>query len=54
MSEIHGNFIVNEGGATACDVLTLIAQIQERARAERNVELHTEVQIVGQEEPVYV
>ena len=54
VSEIHGNFIVNEGGATARDVLTLIAQIQERARVERNVELHTEVQIVGQEEPVYV
>ncbi len=54
VSEIHGNFIVNEGGATARDVLALIAQIQERARAERKIELHTEVQIVGQDEPVYV
>ncbi len=53
VSEIHGNFIVNEGGATAADVLGLIAQIQERAMRERNIELHTEVQIVGQEEPVY-
>jgi UDP-N-acetylmuramate--L-alanine ligase/UDP-N-acetylenolpyruvoylglucosamine reductase len=53
VSEIHGNFIVNEGGASACDVLALIAQIQERARAARKIELHTEVQIVGQEEPVY-
>ncbi len=54
VSEIHGNFIVNEGGASANDVLTLIAQIQERAMRERKIELHTEVQIVGQEEPVYV
>ena len=54
VSEIHGNFIVNEGGATAGDVLALIAQIKECARATRNIELHTEVQIVGQDEPVYV
>jgi len=54
VSEIHGNFIVNEGGASANDVLTLIAKIQERAMRERKIELHTEVQIVGQEEPVYV
>ena len=53
VSEIHGNFIVNEGGATANDVLGLIAQIQDRAMHERKIELHTEVQIVGQEEPVY-
>jgi UDP-N-acetylmuramate--L-alanine ligase/UDP-N-acetylenolpyruvoylglucosamine reductase len=53
VSEIHGNFIVNEGGATAHDVLALIAQIQERAMDVRKIELHTEVQIVGQEEPVY-
>ncbi len=54
VSEIHGNFIVNEGGASAREVLELIAQIQERARAVRKIELHTEVQIVGQDEPVYV
>ena len=54
VSEIHGNFIVNEGGATAADVLTLIAQIQARAKQERGIELHTEVQIVGEEVPVYV
>jgi UDP-N-acetylenolpyruvoylglucosamine reductase len=53
VSEIHGNFIVNEGGATAHDVLELIAQIRECAMRERRIELHTEVQIVGQEEPVY-
>ncbi len=47
VSEVHGNFIVNDGGATADDVLELIAQIQSKARRERGIELQTEVQIVG-------
>ena len=29
VSEVHGNFIVNEGGATAADVVRLIGQIRE-------------------------
>ena len=49
VSEIHGNFIVNDGGATAAEVLELIAQIQDVARKERGVELETEVQIVGED-----
>lgn len=44
----HGNFIVNGGLATATDVLELIASLQARARAERGVELHTEVEVVGE------
>jgi UDP-N-acetylmuramate--L-alanine ligase/UDP-N-acetylenolpyruvoylglucosamine reductase len=49
VSEIHGNFIVNDGNATAIEVLELIAKIQDVARKERGVELETEVQIVGEE-----
>ena len=49
VSEVHGNFIVNEGAATAEEVLQLIAQIQAKARSERRIELETEVQIVGEE-----
>ena len=49
VSEVHGNFIVNEGGATAIEVLELIEQIQATARRERGIELETEVQIVGEE-----
>jgi UDP-N-acetylenolpyruvoylglucosamine reductase len=48
VSEIHGNFIVNDGTATATDVLNLIALIQEKARAQRSLDLHTEVQIIGE------
>jgi UDP-N-acetylmuramate--alanine ligase len=49
VSEVHGNFIVNEGGAQAAEVLELIEQIREKARRERGIELETEVQIVGRE-----
>jgi UDP-N-acetylmuramate--alanine ligase len=48
VSEVHGNFIVNDGGATAVEVLELIGKIQEIARTKRGIELQTEVQIVGE------
>ena len=49
VSEQHGNFIVNAGGATAGDVLALMEQICVRARQERGIELEPEVQILGRE-----
>ncbi len=49
VSEVHGNFIVNDGGATAEDVLQLIALIQSRARESRQIDLHTEVIVLGEE-----
>jgi len=48
VSEVHGNFIVNDGGATAADMLELIDKIKSEARAKRGIELETEVQIVGE------
>jgi UDP-N-acetylmuramate--alanine ligase len=53
VSDVHGNFIVNQGGASARDVLTLIGSIQSRARAERNIELETEAKILGEDEPSF-
>jgi len=47
VSEVHGNFIVNEGGAMAEDVIALIEMIQSKAREDRGIELHTEVKIIG-------
>jgi UDP-N-acetylmuramate--L-alanine ligase/UDP-N-acetylenolpyruvoylglucosamine reductase len=47
VSEAHGNFIVNDGGATADEVLTLIAEIRAAAERVRGIHLETEVQIVG-------
>jgi UDP-N-acetylenolpyruvoylglucosamine reductase len=49
VSEEHGNFIINEGNATAKDVLELIEMIRERVRAERDIELETEVEIIGEQ-----
>ena len=53
VSEIHGNFLVNDGGATATDVLSLIAHVQEVALRERGIKLETEVQIVGDEKGIH-
>jgi len=47
VSEIHGNFIVNDGGARAREILQLINEIQSAAKEQRGIELQTEVQIVG-------
>ncbi|MCB1231736.1 MAG: UDP-N-acetylmuramate--L-alanine ligase [Verrucomicrobiae bacterium] len=52
VSEVHGNFIVNDGDATAQQVLDLIARIKSEAREKRGIALETEVQIIGQDEPL--
>jgi len=49
----HGNFIVNDGGAQAKEVLELIENIRDKAREERGIELDTEVQILGEDEFVF-
>jgi UDP-N-acetylenolpyruvoylglucosamine reductase len=49
VSAEHGNFIVNDGKATARDVLELISILKAKAKAERGIELHTEVEIIGEE-----
>ena len=48
VSEVHGNFLVNDGGATAGEMLELIDRIKAVAREKRGIELETEVQIVGE------
>ena len=47
VSEVHGNFIVNDGGAKAADVLDLIDEIRSVAKRSRGIDLETEVQIIG-------
>ena len=49
VSAEHGNFIINDGGATARDVLALMARVQARAQAERGIELRPEVEIIGED-----
>ena len=52
VSEEHGNFILNDGGASARDVLDLIGDIKQSALTERGITLETEVQVIGEEEPM--
>ena len=49
VSAEHGNFIVNDGKATARDVLALIALVQAKVKAARGIDLQTEVEIIGEE-----
>ena len=44
----HGNFLVNDGNATARDVLELIELVRARAKRERDIDLQTEVEIIGE------
>ncbi len=48
VSEKHCGFVVNRGGATASDVMTLIRDVQDKVREEFEVELETEVRLLGQ------
>jgi UDP-N-acetylmuramate--L-alanine ligase/UDP-N-acetylenolpyruvoylglucosamine reductase len=48
VSDIHGNFIVNDGGASADEILALIDIVKREAREKRDIELHTEVMILGE------
>ncbi|AXY05464.1 MULTISPECIES: UDP-N-acetylmuramate dehydrogenase [Bacillus] len=47
ISEMHGNFIINTGGASAQDVLSLIALVKRTIKDKFSVEMHTEVEIIG-------
>lgn len=47
ISELHGNFIVNEGGATAADVLGLMELVARRVHEAYGLALEPEVRLVG-------
>lgn len=49
ISPIHANFIVNRGNARASDVLQLIQFAQEEVKQTYQIELHTEVLVMGEE-----
>ncbi len=49
VSDVHANFIVNDGSATAQDVLSLIEVIKQRAQSARGIVLETEVEILGED-----
>jgi UDP-N-acetylmuramate dehydrogenase len=45
VSERHANFIVNEGGATADDILGLIGEVHDVVQSETGVDLELEVRV---------
>jgi UDP-N-acetylmuramate dehydrogenase len=45
VSPRHANFVANEGGASAADVLGLIDDVRERVRAETGIDLELEVKV---------
>lgn len=47
VSRTHANFIVNRGGATSDDVLRLIETVRERVERDTGIELHREIEILG-------
>ncbi len=50
ISPLHANFIVNRGGASASNVLRLIERARDAVRAKFQIELETEVRVIGAEE----
>lgn len=47
ISEMHGNFIVNAGGATAADVRTLVSLVRSRVLDAYGIDLHLEMRQIG-------
>ncbi len=48
VSEKHGNFIVNIGGANALDIELLIKHMRETVLAQHGVDLQQEVRVIGE------
>ena len=48
VSREHGNFIINEGKATAQDIEQLIEHIKTTVKEKFNIDLKPEVRIVGE------
>jgi UDP-N-acetylmuramate dehydrogenase len=46
ISELHGNFIINIGEASAKDVLALISLIEEKIYKQFSIKLETEIKII--------
>lgn len=53
VSDVHGNFLVNDRRASAEEMLALIERVKESAWQTRGIRLETEVQIVGEQKGLY-
>ncbi len=48
VSNVHANFIVNDGGATAADVLGLVGKIQMTVKDTYGIDLKPEIRFLGE------
>lgn len=48
VSELHANFIVNSGNATARDILSLLDDVKEKVFEKKGITLEPEIKIVGE------
>jgi len=53
ISRMHANFIINNGGASACNVLELITSIQDAVESKFDIHLIPEIQIIGEWDEKY-
>ena len=49
MAELHSNFLINRGSATATDCLELAKKVKQAVLATSRIQLEEEVRIVGEE-----
>lgn len=49
VSDQHANFIINDGGATFANVMSLIHQIQQKVSVQFSVDLELEIVILGEQ-----
>jgi UDP-N-acetylmuramate dehydrogenase len=47
VSEKHAGFVINKGGATCADILTLVSEVKQRVLDQKGVELELEVKTLG-------
>jgi UDP-N-acetylmuramate dehydrogenase len=47
VSDVHANFIVNTGGATAADVVELIQTVRDAVKESHGIELRPEIRFIG-------
>ena len=50
VSTLHSGFVINIGGATAADIISLMHLVQARVKEQFGVDLEPEVRIIGVEE----
>ncbi len=48
VSEKHANFLVNDGNATASDMMALIKLVQDKVKADHHQELELEIKLLGE------